>query len=118
MKAPSICSRRFTLTLTLLAGFIFSIVSFAADEKPANKKYEGTLETGIMAIGGETTGIILKTKNEGTYELDLGKDHKLKATAETLNGKAVIVHGEYKPRAGVEIRERRILIVTSLEAAK
>ncbi len=71
-----------------------------------------------MAIGGETTGIILKTKLEGIYELELGKDVKLRETAEKLSGKTVVVQGEYKPRAGVEIPERRIIVVSTLEAAK
>lgn len=102
----------------IIVGFAFLNFARAADEKTVLKKFEGTVETGIMAIGGETTGIILKTKNEGTYELELGKNAKLRETAEKLNGKPVVVQGEYKPRAGVEITERRIIIVTSLEEAK
>ncbi|MEI6537793.1 MAG: hypothetical protein WCN98_20795 [Verrucomicrobiaceae bacterium] len=102
----------------ILAGFTFLNFAMAADEKTAVKKYEGTLKTGIMAIGGETTGVILVTKNEGTYEIDLGGNKKLLETAGKLNGKPVVVEGEYKPRAGIEIPERRIVVVTSLEAAR
>lgn len=86
------------------------------ESKSAMKSYEGTLKTGIMAIGGESTGTILTTSAEGVYELDL-KNPKLKAQAEALNGKKVIVEGIYKPRPGVEIKERRIIDVKSLSAA-
>ena len=42
----------------------------------------------------------------------------LAAQAERLDGKKVKVTGEYKPRPGVEVRERRIIIVKSLRAAQ
>lgn len=80
------------------------------------RSYEGILKTGMMAIGGETTGIILTTATEGTFELAL-QSPELKAAAEKLNGKKVIVEGLYKPRKGVEIKQRRIIEVHSLAAA-
>jgi hypothetical protein len=83
--------------------------------KAAMKTYTGSLKTGIMAIGAETTGVTLTTA-DGVYELDL-KNPKLKAAAEELNGKQVNVEGIYKPRPGVEIKERRIIDVKSLTAA-
>ncbi len=88
-------------------------------EKPAPaKSYTGTLKTGIVAIGGETTGITLTTADSGVYELDLGADKELKKKAEDLNGKKVKVVGDYKPRPGVEKKERRIIVTTSLSAAE
>ena len=82
------------------------------------KTFTGTLKTGVMAIGGETTGITLTTADNGIYELDLGADKELKKKAEGLNGKKVTVVGEYKPRPGVEKKERRIIATTSLRAAE
>ncbi len=76
----------------------------------------GKLETGIMAIGGETTGTVLKTKG-GTLELDLAKN-KLTDQAEKWNGKDVVVTGELSIRKGVEIRQRLIVIVERIVASE
>jgi len=73
---------------------------------------------GVMAIGGETTGVVLKTKESGVYELDLGRNKELEKAAEALNGKSVVVVGVYKPREGVEVRERRIIEVKTLNGAR
>ena len=48
----------------------------------------GTLRTGIVAVGGETTGIILETKAT-QYELDFGANTELRQRANQLNGEAV-----------------------------
>ena len=57
----------------------------------------GTLETGIAAIGGETTGTIIRSSNV-TWELDLSGDPKLAALAEKLNKQKVVVSGAYYRR--------------------
>jgi len=90
----------------------------AADPAHDIKTFEGTLATGIMAIGGETTGTELTMKDGSKIELDLGKDVKLGALADSLNGKAVVVTGEFKTVQGVEIKERKVLVVETLKAAK
>ena len=77
----------------------------------------GTLKTGILAIGGETTGSTI-TAGKVTWELDFGKDEKLRAAAEKLNGQAVKVTGTLEKRAGVEVNERWIVTVSSLTADK
>lgn len=77
----------------------------------------GTLRTGIVAVGGETTGIIIETK-ESKYELDFGKDKELRQKAEKLNGKAVTVAGTLEIRKSVEVKERKIVAVARLEEAK
>ena len=84
--------------------------------QPPLKSYRGLLKTGVVAIGGETTRVTLTTKTNGVFELDL-KSAELKKTGEGLNGKQVVVVGEYKPRPGVEIKERRIIEVKTLSAA-
>lgn len=79
-------------------------------------EFRGTLTTGIMAIGGETTGIILQTK-DGAWELDLQGNRDLLKLSEQLNGKQVVVKGTPTEKAGVEIATRRIIKVTELKAA-
>lgn len=73
----------------------------------------GRLETGIVAIGGETTGNRITAGNI-SFELQLTADQK--RIARTLNGKRVRVTGVLAKVAGVEINERWIVNVTSLGA--
>lgn len=91
----------------------------ATGTKPADGALTitGKLATGIMAIGGESTGVTITTAQRQTYELDI-KDAALKRTAEGLDGKDVTVTGTLTIKAGVEIAQRRIITVTTLEAAK
>ena len=77
----------------------------------------GTIRTGLVAIGGETTGTVIRS-NGVTWELDLSKNPKLKTTATQLNGKKVTVSGTYERRRGVEIPQREIVTVTKLTAAR
>jgi hypothetical protein len=88
-----------------------------AQSKDKELEYRGKLRTGIVAIGGETTGTIIET-DKGQFELDLGTNKKLRQVAEGLNGKAVVVKGTLTIRKGVEVAERRIIVVRTLEAAK
>jgi hypothetical protein len=76
----------------------------------------GTLKTGILAIGAETTGSTITAKGV-TWELDFGKNEKLRAEAEKLNGKLARVKGSLERRPGVEIKERWIVTVSELADA-
>jgi hypothetical protein len=91
-----------------------------AEDKPSEDSIQveirGTLETGIVAIGAETTGTIIKSGNV-TWELDLGGEAKLTAAAEKLNKQKVVVRGAYSKKPGVEVAERHIVKVKSLAAA-
>ena len=78
---------------------------------------KGKLKAGIVAIGGETTGYLIVAKGV-TWELDFGSNQELKKLADSLDGKIVIVKGNYEVRAGVEIKQRHIVTVKGLEAAK
>ena len=78
---------------------------------------QGKLSTGIMAIGGETTGTILTTE-EGVWELDFSGITKQSELANKLNGKTVVVTGVPERREGVEVKERRIIKVQSLKTAE
>ena len=77
----------------------------------------GKLQTGIVAIGGETTGTIITSGNV-TWELNLGDDKSLRQQAEELNEKPVIVTGMLTRKEGVEIRERWIVDVAELKGVE
>lgn len=77
----------------------------------------GKLQTGIFAIGGETTGTTI-TANGITWELDLGRNAESRKIAEQLNGKKAFVQGRLERRGGVEIKERWIVTVTEIKPAK
>ncbi len=76
----------------------------------------GTLRAGIMAVGGETTGVVIHARGL-TWELDLRQVPGAMARAESLDGRKVVVKGTLEVRPGVERRERAIVTVTSLEPA-
>jgi hypothetical protein len=76
----------------------------------------GTLRTGVMAIGAETTGTTIHANNV-VWELDFGDNRELKDRAATLNRKSVLVTGTYEKRKGVEVKERHIVKVTTLKNA-
>ena len=75
---------------------LVALPALAAEPAPKEVEMKGTLRTGIVAIGGETTGTIIETK-EGKYELDFGTDKDLRKRAEELNGKMVVT-GELNMR--------------------
>ncbi len=96
-------------------------LAFAADKDDPKDSYfkvtaKGTLKTGVVAIGGETTGILLMTKDL-TVELDI-KDKDVLKKAEGLNGKVVTVTGTFAIKPGVEVKQRLILTVESLKGEK
>jgi hypothetical protein len=101
---------------TMLA--MMSLAARAAegdDEDSIKVEIRGTLRTGIVAIGGETTGTVIKVKDV-TWELDLGGNQGLQELAKTLDTKKALVTGTYAKFKGVE-RERDIVKVASLKAA-
>ena len=77
----------------------------------------GKLSHPVFAIGGETTGTVIETKKE-TYELDLGGKKDLVKRVEELKGKQVVVLGTLKVVKGVEIPERKIIMVTEIKESK
>ncbi len=95
---------------------LLALPALGAEKGPKKVEKTGKLKTGIVAIGGETTGTIVETK-DGTFELDLGKDKELRAKAEKLSGKKVTVTGTLEVRKGVEVKERKIIKVTELKEA-
>ena len=87
-----------------------------SDDLPAGQvELTGVLHTGIAAIGGETTGIVLVTA-DGQFELQLADDAMTYA-AEELTGAIVKVVGEMIEVEGVEIPSRTIIKVSQLDPA-
>ena len=76
----------------------------------------GTLRAGMMAIGGETTGVVINAKGV-TWELELRQAPGAMARAQSLDGRKVVVKGTLEVKPGVERRERAVVTVTSLEPA-
>lgn len=94
--------------------------SRGADDEPeeyVKVEIKGRLQTGVVAIGGETTGTVIQIGGI-TWELDFGKNAELKRLAGQLSEQAVIATGLYRKLAGVEVKERHIVNVTSLAPAK
>ena len=74
----------------------------------------GKVQTGVVAIGGETTGVTITAKDI-KWELAFDKHPELKAEAENLNGQLATVTGALERRRGIEIKERWLVTVTSLK---
>jgi hypothetical protein len=91
----------------------------ALEESPPARRIElrGTLIMGVVAIGGETTGSILRVGSQ-KWELDLGHATERLRLAQQLDRQQVVVRGTLTQHCGVESGTRTILLVTSLRAAK
>jgi hypothetical protein len=72
---------------------------------------QGEIKTGIYAIGGETTGVILKTE-KGVFELVLSRNQV--AEIEENDDMLYEVSGIVYIKQGVERGARRILVVDQL----
>jgi hypothetical protein len=104
----------------LVAWLTVAALTASAQEQYIKVEIKGTLRTGVVAIGGETTGTTITVKGKDaldvTWELDLGGNADLVALAKKLDGKTARVTGTYSKKRGVEIRERHIVKVASLKA--
>jgi hypothetical protein len=107
----------------VLAASVLLVMNFQAgggDTKDATYvkvEVKGKLQTGIMAPGGETTGVIVQTEGL-TLELDFGKNKELRAEADKLKDQVVVAHGNLILRKGVAVKTRLIVHVTDLKAAE
>jgi hypothetical protein len=121
-------SQSYTAALTVAAAFAAALASIVAAEprdraadKESNESIKveihGQLKTGVVAIGGETTGVTITASNL-TFELDFADGPNQAAKAEDLNGRSVVVTGMLEGRKGVEIPLRYIVKVESLTAAE
>ena len=77
----------------------------------------GTLETGVFAIGGETTGTIFKVRG-AVWELDFSRRPIYHNKLKELQGKSVYVSGALIQKPGVEISRRSIVYVDAIGRVK
>jgi OOP family OmpA-OmpF porin len=75
-------------------------------------EWTGRITSGMMAVGGETTGITI-TAGADRFELQAATPAMRRQLVE-LNGKIATVKGTLEVREGVEIRTRRIIVVASI----
>jgi len=110
------------MSLSLTLGLLLSSPVLAVDRDPSaadsyiKVEIRGRLRTGLVAIGGETTGTQVRT-SDGTVELDFQGNKDLLDRARQLNGKDVVVTGSLTVKPGVEIRQRLIVKVVTLRSA-
>jgi hypothetical protein len=100
-------------------GFILPLVLSAAGrdgDHYAKVELKGILQTSMAAIGGETTGVVMKV-GDLSLELDLGENRALQELSERLNGKTVLIKGTLKRIKGIERGERDVVVVESLSAS-
>jgi|GEM_PF-1408822 len=100
---------------TLLIMAVLSREPLAAPPETRPQVFLGTMQSGVVAIGGETTGVQLKTRLQA-YELEFPKDSDGARRASEFDGQPVIVTGEFRTRPGVEISERSLIVVQTLVA--
>jgi hypothetical protein len=72
----------------------------------------GTVNTGLMAIGGETTGT---TITAGTVTWDLELTDAQRGIADKLDGRKAVVSGQLRRANGVELPDRFIVSVRRIE---
>lgn len=98
---------------------LFATQSARSEERTQDEyikvEVRGKLDNEIMAIGGETTGVII-TANGVTWELDFSNAFDLQKKSKPMNGKMVVVKGNLSVKRGVEIPKRWIVKVDSIEA--
>lgn len=76
----------------------------------------GTLETGLAAIGGETTGTVIRASGM-SFEVKID-DPKQRKQADTLHGKPAVVVGELRMQPGVERGPRWMIDAQSIDPAE
>ena len=99
------------------AGSQIELVKIAAKDtastpRPGPGEWTGRITAGMLAIGGETTGLTIATA-QGRLELQVA-DQALRKRLQELNGKTVTVRGTLAIRPGVEVGTRRIVTVSEI----
>jgi hypothetical protein len=76
----------------------------------------GTLHTGIVAIGGETTGYAIETADGRMIELQLNRAQQQRANR--LDGRQIEVTGRLTIVQGVERPDREVIIVERMRVIR
>ena len=106
-------------TVVTAIGFILPLALSAAGrdgDHYAKVELKGILQTGMAAIGGETTGAVIKV-GDLSWDIDFGENRVLQELAERLNGKTVLIKGILMRIKGIERGERDVVVVESLSAS-
>jgi hypothetical protein len=108
-----------TQALVLIVAAVCGMAMMATAQTQKDKdpvtEWTGTLHLGIVAVGGETTGIVLETP-KGTFELKAANDG-IAAAFKKLDKQKVVVTGTLHRQPGVEVKERVIVTVTKVTKA-
>ena len=105
-------------TVVTAIGFILPLALSAAGRDGghyAKVELKGIIQTNMAAIGGETTGAVIKV-GDLFWDLDLGENRALQELAERLNGKTVLIKGILMKIKGIERGERDVVVVESLSS--
>lgn len=104
-----------------LLGRMESLV--AASDEPSEMSgstrvtLRGKLETGIVAIGGETTGTQIAAGSV-VFEIANPDDEEFRDWIQRLSGHSVVARGQLERKAGVEIAERWLVTLEQLAPAE
>lgn len=111
------------LVMAIFAVLLAATFAEAGEQAPGKEGEEyvrvevkGRLATGVVAIGGETTGTTI-TAGTITWDLDFGDKKDLAAQAEKLDGQRVVVTGLARQVPGVTRGPRIIIRVETLKPA-
>ena len=109
--------------LFLMASMSMLNLLSAAEQAPLDKPSQGNaitiqvngrLQTGVMAIGAETTGTTI-VADDIRFDVDWGRRTSLARRAQGLDGKSVRITGSLRQRTGPERGQRLIIEVSSME---
>jgi hypothetical protein len=95
----------------VLVGMMTATVLAEGPVDSIHLEIKGKVTTGVVAIGAETTGVVIATPGGFSCELAGKVDEK-------LNGKVCHVKGTFQIKQGVEVRARNILTIASIEAVE
>lgn len=102
--------------VVLASLFLWNPQLWAPPSDAIKVEMKGTIKASQMAIGGETSGILLDTK-EGEIELFFSEEG-MKKKALNLDGKMAFVRGSLSIQKGVEISVRVLAHVSFLKPIK
>lgn len=101
--------RTLAVLVLLTAGAPMTHAKDPADGGSIEVEMVGVVHTGVMAIGGESTGTTIAALGF-VWELDLGGNKDFEALAKQWHGKELVVKGTVTVKQGVE-RGRRVIVV-------
>lgn len=106
-------------------GPVSPINPVAEPPPPSMPRFVGILRSGVMAIGGETTGWVLEREQTDSEDASLASSartvdidvQKVREAAKAFDGRRVIVTGNFVERRYVERGPVSILVATELRLA-